>query len=103
MKSQKKAQGLSVDVIIIAAIALIVLVVLIAVFTGRFGIFTGGVKASTDCSKACVAAGYSQGGGFTTNTPAGQVGECTGTQEILPGYTQKGAIEGATEVCCCTK
>ena len=36
----KKAQGLSVNTIIIAAIALIVLVVLIAVFTGRFGIFS---------------------------------------------------------------
>ena len=32
-----KSQGISVNVIIIAAIALIVLVVLIAVFTGRFG------------------------------------------------------------------
>ena len=40
----KKAQGLSINVIIIVAIALIVLVVLVAVFTGRLGIFTGAVK-----------------------------------------------------------
>jgi len=42
----KKAQGLSVNTIIIAAIALIVLVVLIAVFTGRFGIFS---KSLNEC------------------------------------------------------
>ena len=38
MKS-KKGQGISINVIIVAAVALIVLVVLIAVFTGRIGIF----------------------------------------------------------------
>jgi len=37
---KKKAQGISVNVIIIAAIALIVLVVLVAVFTGRMGWFS---------------------------------------------------------------
>jgi hypothetical protein len=40
----KKAQGLSLNVIIIAAIALIVLVVLVAVFTGRMGVWTEGLK-----------------------------------------------------------
>ena len=33
----KKAQGISINTIIIAAIALIVLIILIAVFTGRMG------------------------------------------------------------------
>ena len=49
----KKSQGMSVNVIIIAAIALIVLVVLVAVFTGRFGIFAGGVKTTGDPTKYC--------------------------------------------------
>ena len=40
----KKAQGISLNVIIIAAIALIVLVVLIAIFTGRLGVFVGGLS-----------------------------------------------------------
>ncbi len=40
----KKAQGLSLNTIIIAAIVLIVLVVLWAIFTGRMGVFTKGVK-----------------------------------------------------------
>ncbi|MBD3163799.1 hypothetical protein GF323_01240 [Candidatus Woesearchaeota archaeon] len=38
MKS-KQAQGISINTIIIAAVALIVLVILIAVFTGRMGIW----------------------------------------------------------------
>lgn len=40
----KKGQGLSLNVIIIAALALIVLVVLIMVFTGRIAIFEQGVS-----------------------------------------------------------
>ena len=51
----KKAQGISINVIIIAAIALIVLVVLVAVFTGRFGMFAGGVSKTGDPNKACNA------------------------------------------------
>jgi aerobic-type carbon monoxide dehydrogenase small subunit (CoxS/CutS family) len=39
----KKGQGMSLNVIIIAALALIVLVVLIAIFMGRIGTFKGGV------------------------------------------------------------
>ncbi|MFC1800524.1 hypothetical protein ACFLYT_00575 [Nanoarchaeota archaeon] len=35
MKKSKKAQGISFNVIIIAAVALIVLIVLIVIFTGR--------------------------------------------------------------------
>lgn len=35
----KRGQGISLNVIIIAALALIVLVVLVAIFTGRIGIF----------------------------------------------------------------
>lgn len=43
----KKGQGLTMDVIIIAAISLVVLVVLIAIFTGRLGKFTEEIK---DCA-----------------------------------------------------
>ncbi len=44
----KKAQGISMNVIIIAAIALIVLVILSMIFIGRMGSFG---KASEDCKK----------------------------------------------------
>ncbi len=40
----KKGQGLSLNVIIIAALALIVLVVLVVIFTGRIGVFEAGVS-----------------------------------------------------------
>ena len=42
----KKAQGISINVIIIAAISLVVLVIQIAVFTGRMSIFGMGLDAT---------------------------------------------------------
>jgi len=44
----KKAQGISINAIIIAALALIVLVVLIAVFTGQFGNWGLGLDQTTN-------------------------------------------------------
>ena len=52
MFKNKKAQGLSLNTIIIASLVLIVLVVLILVFTGRISIFGEGVDEVTtlkDC------------------------------------------------------
>ena len=65
---KKKSQGISINIIIIASIALIILVVLVAVFTGRFGVFSSGVKKVTTCSEACKAA------------------DLSGIGEILEGY-----------------
>jgi hypothetical protein len=57
MKMPKKGQGMSMNVIIIAALALIVMVVLIVIFMGRMG----GTRATLEsCSSAggnCVDAG----------------------------------------------
>ena len=44
----KKAQGISLNVIIVAAIALLVLVILSVIFMGRMASFTQG---SNDCTK----------------------------------------------------
>ncbi len=44
MVLSKKGQGMSLNVIIVAALALIVLVVLIVVFTGRVQLFKEGVS-----------------------------------------------------------
>ncbi|MDP7141173.1 MAG: hypothetical protein QF506_02320 [Candidatus Woesearchaeota archaeon] len=41
----KKAQGISMTTIVIAAIALVVLIVLIMIFTGRIGGFTKGLDS----------------------------------------------------------
>jgi len=40
----KKAEGLSLSVVVIAAVALVVLVVLILIFSGRIGLFNTGLK-----------------------------------------------------------
>ena len=61
VKFSGKAQGLSINVIIVAAIALIVLVVLIAIFTGRLGLFSKGLGEATTCDQICKARGYSDG------------------------------------------
>ena len=45
-RGRKRAQGISINVIIIAAIALLVLVVLSVIFLGRIGVFT---KATASC------------------------------------------------------
>jgi hypothetical protein len=44
----KKAQGMSINVIVVAAIALLVLVILSVIFMGRMAIFT---KNTNDCTK----------------------------------------------------
>lgn len=86
----KKAQGLSINVIIIVAIALVVLVVLIAIFTGRLGGFVAGVGQTTTCDIGCQA--------------INQVGvdplkeECGTGETELPGTYSD--ITG-DNVCCC--
>lgn len=47
LRMNKKAQGLSLNVIIIAIIALLVLVILALIFTGRMSIFN---KNAGDCA-----------------------------------------------------
>ena len=66
----RKAQGLSMNVIIIAAIALLVLVILAVIFIGRMGTTTRGID---QCKGSCVATSYdctSQGAYYqVTNDP----------------------------------
>lgn len=45
----KKAEGLTMNLIVVSAVALVVLVVLVAIFTGRMGGFTSDVDSSTQC------------------------------------------------------
>ena len=46
----KKAQGLPITTIVIAALSLVVLVILFAITTGRLAIFTG---AASECPGTC--------------------------------------------------
>jgi len=78
----KKSQGLSVNTIIIAAIALIVLVVLIAIFTGRFGLFSKGLD---EIGNICKLPGTNRACCSTGNTlpdpPGGKWSDCEVNQK----------------------
>lgn len=49
----KKAQGISINVIIVAAIALLVLVILSVIFIGRIGTFSTAVGECTNKGGVC--------------------------------------------------
>ena len=94
----KKGQSISINTIIIAAIALAVLVVLFVIFTGRIGIFSKGVSETTTCDQACKSAGYSQSS--TTSESATTNADCGSGQILLQGYSE---IQGGTRrKCCCS-
>ncbi len=80
----KRGQGISINVIIIAAIALLVLVILSVIFIGRVDLFS---KRSADCGS------YS---GASICAPA--CGEGTAADYSTPYPTLKCADEG--ERCC---
>ena len=90
----KRAQGLSINVIIIVAIALIVLVVLIAVFTGRMGSFVKGVDTTATCESSCSAFGMSFSQQAKDQCTAGE------RERFVPG--NYGDIIDKTKGCCCT-
>ena len=91
---KKKAQGLSLNTIIIAAIVLIVLIVLWAIFTGRMGGFSLGATATQSCKDACKALGKG------TDT-CGAQSATKGTNH--PGYIgQYSDATGAAGNCCCS-
>ena len=89
----KKAQGLSLNTIIIAAIVLIVLVVLWAIFTGRMGVFTTGVK---DIEKLRCTDDIIGGQASTETNDNGDLICPTGKSRIPGTFTD---ID-ETEICC---
>ena len=90
----KKGQSISINTIIIAAIALAVLVVLFVIFTGRIGIFTQGVAKTTTCDNACKAISKtgSSADEFTCKNDA--------TRTYMPGKYDD--VTGQNQVCCCS-
>lgn len=95
----KKAQGLSINVIIIVAISLIVLVVLIAVFTGRMGGFVKGVDTSATCSNACSALGMQKAA--VAKLSSTDCTSATSNYRFLGGGNQKYGDLVGTQECCC--
>ncbi|MFH2027601.1 MAG: hypothetical protein ABIJ08_00545 [Nanoarchaeota archaeon] len=88
----KKAQGLSLQTIIIAAIVLIVLIVLWAIFTGQIGGFSKGVtETKKDCKSICTATGIYTGGDMSNAVD----------KKTCPQFTTfVGLIDDVA--CCCT-
>lgn len=106
----KKGQGLSLNVIIVAALALIVLVVLVMVFTGRIGIFEKGLgkEGQAELIKMKITYGdcrptATQEVGFTTqygqadSEEAKEMAKATYSDEInrCKGSSDKAGCEGA--------
>lgn len=78
----KRAQGISINVIVVAAIALLVLVVLSVVFLGRFGLFA---QQSGDCEN--------KGGRCV-------VGSCPSGTNQYAGWSCPETSSGAGQTCC---
>ena len=89
----KKGQSISINTIIIAAIALAVLVVLFVIFTGRFKIFSEGVSSTASCENNCKALGKTRGEASNK-----QVCNDGGGTYIPGSYTD---LSNKDNVCCC--
>lgn len=78
----KRAQGISINVIVIAAIALLVLVVLAVVFLGKIGGFTSGASDCENKGGSCV------------------VGSCPGSTITYNNLQCPNTASGASQTCC---
>ena len=89
----KKAQGLSLNVIIIAAIVLIVLIVLWSIFAGRMGVFSRELKK---CKGTCESA--------SDCLAVSPEGDCPGVfeRQSYAGY-KRTTLAGQDQVCCALK
>ncbi|MBI3035512.1 hypothetical protein HYY71_04260 [Candidatus Woesearchaeota archaeon] len=92
MPKSRKSQSISINTIIIAAIALAVLVVLFLIFTGRFRIFSEGLETTASCYSSCNSVGLEYA------NPAHAETKCDQTKTYLPG-TFKESKTG----CCCER
>jgi hypothetical protein len=101
----KKGQGLSLNVIIVAALALIVLVVLVAVFTGRIAIFQdsigGEAKSELNALKSfygrCHPGALAEATFITDYTTAGKLDNL---QEAAQGKAlSKGVFQSEIDNC----
>jgi len=90
----RRAQGISVNTIIITAIALIVLVVLIAIFSGKMGIFSKEISDQTAGKADCVLDLY---GDWITPSQCQEEG---GYAYPNPLMDAEAMSQGGTLVCC---
>jgi len=86
----KKAQGISINTIIIAALGLAVLVVLFAIFTGRLGIFSKTVQETDTCTQKCTSLNMNTG-----SNPTSDIKSC------IEGEYIAGSYKDGQYGCCC--
>jgi len=84
----KKAQGLSLNTIVIAAIVLIILLVLVGIFTGYFGNFAPALKGAGE--RTCDIEGF---------TPRPELQGCADNEQRVYGNFKKGTLDPG-QVCC---
>jgi len=89
MLKKRKAQGLSINTIIVAIIGLIILVVLVLLLAGKLGTFSEGLDVATRCENICKTVGKDKGGVVGTGALTGKPA-CSVTGEQL-----------VTATCCC--
>lgn len=100
MIKKRKAQGMSVRVIIITIIGLIVLVTVIMVFSGKFSDFRSGIGKAGTCEDACKVLGYDLSFvGIIALTEEGCKSLIHG--RIIPGAYSDIPKEN-NRLCCCT-
>ena|SRR3989344_9451411 len=90
MKS-RKAQGISMETIVIAVIVLAVLAILLLVFAGRINIFGTNVKS---CEGTL--------GGECSITACGAANKAT-LQSVTPGNGKKQGCDLDTKIFCCSR
>lgn len=88
--NSRKSQGMPINVVVIAAIALIILLVLIGIFTGKIKWFGQGLAT---CPGACMSAVDCQ------NLEAYDLG----SQYVNKGDTKVEGKCSASEICCSSK
>lgn len=86
----KKGQSISINTIIVAAIALAVLVVLFAIFTGRLGSFSKGVQETDTCAQKCASLNMQLGKELT------EFDRSCGSEQYISGSYSDGKYG-----CCC--
>lgn len=87
-----KGQSISINTIIIAAIALAVLVVLFAIFTGRIGGFTKGLQETDTCAQKCASLNKERVKVLSTADS-----QC----DLATDIKISGRYQDAPEGCCC--
>tara|TARA_Y100000310_G_C20627080_1_gene786528 strand:- start:519 stop:809 length:291 start_codon:yes stop_codon:yes gene_type:complete len=92
MLNNKKSQGMSIRVIIIAVIGLILAVIVVGLFTGKIDWYSSGAEEITTCDNSCKNIGYVRG------ISEGQEVCKTNGGSAIPG---KYSGIGDGKVCCC--